>query len=199
MLCCAARAGVVYSMGLVSEATQTEISLRTEDVVQLITQGSWEAVSSARNRPVAGTPPALLLQHSHCCWDAGCAGLHLPVVLHVPQATSKRSDLLEFIQLESGVATLFDVRRNESYDAGKTVDALLSSAEVRNWMRATNQVGPYIRLLQTQQCYPTLQCGGVRLHWWCNSVMCVVDVLACTKRCSTTSTPTLSTVCAVPC
>lgn len=79
-------------------------------------------------------------QHLLCsCPTAGLC--HRACFCASLQATSKRSDLLEFIQLESGVATLFDVRRNESYDASKSVDKLLSSAEVRNWMRATNQVG----------------------------------------------------------
>jgi hypothetical protein len=40
-------AGVVYDMGLVSDSTRSEISERTEEVVQLISQNSWEAVSSA--------------------------------------------------------------------------------------------------------------------------------------------------------
>jgi hypothetical protein len=31
-------------MGLVSEAVQSEISSRTEDVVQMMAQGSWEEV-----------------------------------------------------------------------------------------------------------------------------------------------------------
>lgn len=33
-------------MGLVSEAVQAEISQRTEEIVQLVSQGSWEQVSS---------------------------------------------------------------------------------------------------------------------------------------------------------
>jgi hypothetical protein len=57
-----------------------------------------------------------------------------------PQATSKRSDLLEFIQQEAGVATLLDVRRGEAYDAAKSVDALLNSPAVRDWMRASTKV-----------------------------------------------------------
>lgn len=56
------------------------------------------------------------------------------------QATSKRSELLAFIQEQAGVATLLDVRRSEAYDAGKTVDALLDSADVRAWMGATSKV-----------------------------------------------------------
>jgi len=39
-------AGVAYNMGLVSEAVQAEISQRTEEIVQLVSQGSWEQVSS---------------------------------------------------------------------------------------------------------------------------------------------------------
>lgn len=58
----------------------------------------------------------------------------------VLQATTKRSELLEFIQQESGVATLFDVRRTESYDAAKVVDVLLNSSEVRQWIGASNEV-----------------------------------------------------------
>jgi hypothetical protein len=58
----------------------------------------------------------------------------------VLQATRKRTELLEFIQQESGVATLLDVRRAESYDAAKTVDVLLNSSKVRQWMGASNEV-----------------------------------------------------------
>lgn len=65
-----------------------------------------------------------------------------PRVLHSPlQATSKRSELLEFIQQEAGVASLLDVRRSEAYDAAKSVDALLNSPAVRDWLRASPKVG----------------------------------------------------------
>jgi hypothetical protein len=63
----------------------------------------------------------------------------------VLQATRARSQLLEFIQQESGVATLLDVRRTESYDAAKTVDVLLNSSEARQWMGVSNEV-------RTAQC-----------------------------------------------
>lgn len=96
-----ALAGVVFSMGLVSEATQAEISQRSEDVIQSVSRGEWET------------------------------------------ATSKRSDLLEFIQRESGAATLLDVRRGEAYDAAKSVDALLNSPAVRDWMRASTKAADY--------------------------------------------------------
>lgn len=61
----------------------------------------------------------------------------------VVQATRRRSELLEYIQQASGVATLLDVRRTEAYDAAKAVDTLLDSAAVRAWMGASNQVGGY--------------------------------------------------------
>lgn len=69
-----------------------------------------------------------------CC--AACALPHLPLL----QATSSRSQLLEYIQQEAGVATLLDVRRTQGYDAAKAVDALLDSPAARQWMRAAPQV-----------------------------------------------------------
>jgi hypothetical protein len=62
------------------------------------------------------------------------------VLCHAVQATRRRSELLEYIQQASGVATLLDVRRTEAYDAAKAVDTLLDSAAVRAWMGASNQV-----------------------------------------------------------
>lgn len=96
-----ALASVAYNMGLVSEAVQAEISQRTEEIVQLVSQGSWE------------------------------------------QVTSARSQLLEYIQQEAGVATLLDVRRTQAYDAAKAVDALLDSPAARQWMRAAPQAPSY--------------------------------------------------------
>lgn len=55
-------AGVAFDMGLVSEATQSEISERTEEVVQLISQNSWEAVS----RGCFGGPGCCDSGHYHC-------------------------------------------------------------------------------------------------------------------------------------
>lgn len=65
------------------------------------------------------------------------------------QATSKRSELLDFIQQEAGVASLLDVRRSEAYDAAKSVDALLNSPAVRDWMRASPQVGTCVQRVRT--------------------------------------------------
>lgn len=51
VLCCDVHwPGVVFNLGLVSEAVQEEISQRTEDVLQLMSQGSWEAVSWPADR-----------------------------------------------------------------------------------------------------------------------------------------------------
>jgi len=69
-----------------------------------------------------------------CC--AACTLLHLSLL----QVTSARSQLLEYIQQEAGVATLLDVRRTQAYDAAKAVDALLDSPAARQWMRAAPQV-----------------------------------------------------------
>lgn len=44
MLCDRALKGVVFNMGLVSEAVQSEISVRTEEVVQLVQDGIWQQV-----------------------------------------------------------------------------------------------------------------------------------------------------------
>lgn len=46
---CAACAGVVFNMGLLSEATQADISQRSEDVIQSVSQGEWETVGSMRH------------------------------------------------------------------------------------------------------------------------------------------------------
>lgn len=50
---CAACAVVVFNMGLVSEATQAEISQRSEDVIQSVSQGEWETVGSSTHSVAA--------------------------------------------------------------------------------------------------------------------------------------------------
>lgn len=53
MWLCVLLAGVVFNMGLVSEATQAEISQRSEDVIQSVSQGEWETVGSSTHSGTA--------------------------------------------------------------------------------------------------------------------------------------------------
>lgn len=83
-----------------------------------------------------------------------------------PQATTKRSALLEFIQQQSGVATLLDVRRTEGYDAHKAVDALLDSADVRKWMGASDKVCREVLWTRRGMRAGQMEPCGCGWHFW---------------------------------
>jgi hypothetical protein len=48
VLCHAVLSAVAFNLGLVDDAVQIEISQQTEEVLTLMGQGSWEAVSHNR-------------------------------------------------------------------------------------------------------------------------------------------------------
>lgn len=57
-----------------------------------------------------------------------------------PQAADKRSQLIDYIQNASGVATLLDIRRTAQYDPGERVQQLLNSSEYKTMMQADPRV-----------------------------------------------------------